>query len=147
MFLHQMVHKNWRGRRGCVYENETRINVFFNIWTFLRKLFDISSHTHTYICYWYSSLWFFIWPFNYCLETWRNLKTSVFHFTFQFNTWLFNHHLESWRNLGVGGRTKTKNQAKATYNSKIGIEYLTSFSGLPAPHLTKGVTGENHQFT
>lgn len=143
MFLHQMIHRSWRGRRGCVYENETRIHVFFYIWTFLRKLSNTSSHTLTYV---YALLIFiplvFHLTFHLLPGNLKKFETFSFPFHISFHTWLFNHRLESWRNLGgAEGRTKTENQAKATYNSKIGIEYLTSFSGLPALHLTNGVTG------
>ena len=137
-----MIHKNWRGRRGCVYENDTHINVFFYIWTFLRKLFNISPHTLTYI---YMLLIFIPLVFHLTFQllpgNLKKFENFSFPFHISFNIWLFNHCLESWRNLKKKKQNKTKNQAKATYNSKIGIEYLTSFSGLPAPNLTKGVRG------
>lgn len=103
----------------------------------------LHTHSHTYICYWYSFLWFFIWPFNYCLETWRNLKTSVFHFTFHLTR---DFSTIAWKAEEIWEKKKNQNKESSQgyiqlYNSKIGIEYLTSFSGLPTPNLTKGVTG------
>lgn len=70
----------------------------------------------------------------------------TFHLTHDFSTIAWKAE-EIWGGKKKRKRTKTENQAKATYNSKIGIEYLTSFSGLPTPDLTNGVTGRGGRGT